>query len=108
MIFILLTIVYATCFFQLFSMQPLFYSREWHFSKPAIGTLMALNGILICIIEMVLIHKLEGRRHPLRYISIGIILVGAGFVLLKAGKDATRFVAECRKLRFWDRAGAER
>lgn len=43
---------------------------------------MALNGILIVIIEMVLIHRLEGRRHALYYISTGVILVGAGFVIL--------------------------
>lgn len=80
--FIVLVILYATCFFQLFTMQPLFYKTVWHFSERVIGSLMAMNGILICIIEMVLIHNLEGRRHPLRYISIGIILVGLGFVLL--------------------------
>ncbi len=34
--------------------------------------------------------------------------VDDGFVLLKGGKDCATFVAECRKLRFWDRAGAER
>lgn len=80
--FIILVILYATCFFQLFTMQPLFYNAVWHFSKRTIGSLMAMNGILICMIEVVLIHNLEGRRHPLKYISIGIILVGAGFVML--------------------------
>lgn len=82
MTFIILVILYATCFFQLFTMQPLFYKTVWHFSERVIGSLMALNGILICVIEMVLIHNLEGRRHALRYISLGIILVGTGFVLL--------------------------
>jgi catalase len=32
----------------------------------------------------------------------------AGFILLNGVKDCTTFVEECRKLRFWDRAGAER
>jgi predicted MFS family arabinose efflux permease len=81
-VFIVLVILYATCFFQLFTMQPLFYKTIWHFSERVIGSLMAMNGILICVIEMVLIHNLEGRWHPLRYISIGILLVGSGFVLL--------------------------
>ncbi|WP_165251490.1 catalase [Paludisphaera soli] len=31
-----------------------------------------------------------------------------GFVPLKAAADAQAFVAACRKVRFWDRAGAER
>jgi catalase len=31
-----------------------------------------------------------------------------GFVILKTAKDCERFVTECRKIRFWDRANAER
>jgi catalase len=31
-----------------------------------------------------------------------------GFVLLRAGKDCAAFVERCRKLRFWEREGAER
>lgn len=80
--FIILVVLYATSFFQLFTMEPLFYKTVWHFNERVIGSLMAMNGVLICVIEMVLTHNLEGRRHPLRYISIGVILVGAGFVLL--------------------------
>jgi catalase len=34
--------------------------------------------------------------------------IDAGFILLTGAKDCTRFVEECRKLRFWHRAGAER
>jgi catalase len=34
--------------------------------------------------------------------------VDDGFVLLEAAKDCGTFVTECRKLRFWDRPGAER
>jgi len=82
LIFIALIVLFATCFFQLFTMQPVFYKTQWLFNERTIGFLMALNGILIVIIEMVLIHKIEGRRHPLNYISVGVILVGAGFVLL--------------------------
>src|SRR6202012_1135386 len=61
LIFILLTTLFAACFFQLFTMQPLFYKTVWHFNERIIGALMAMNGILICVIEMVLIHNLEGR-----------------------------------------------
>lgn len=82
LVFILAVALFATCFFQLFTMQPLFYKAVWLFNERTIGFLMALNGILIVIIEMVLIHRLEGRRHALNYISIGVLLVGAGFVIL--------------------------
>lgn len=82
LLFIALVVLFATCFFQLFTMQPLFYKMVWQFNVKFIGFLMALNGILIVIIEMVLIHRLEGRRHALKYISTGVILVGIGFVIL--------------------------
>jgi len=80
--FILLVIVFASCFFQLFTMQSLFYKTQWHFSEQFIGILMGVNGLLIVCFEMVIIHNLEGKRHPLRYISMGVILTGAGFLLL--------------------------
>ncbi|MCE9531213.1 MAG: catalase, partial [Planctomycetes bacterium] len=40
--------------------------------------------------------------------AVGAESVDDGFVLLENGKDCTSFVTECRKLRFWERTGAER
>ncbi len=82
LIFIGLVILFAICFFQLFTMQPLFYKTQWHFNEQLIGLIMGLNGLIIVCFEMVIIHNLEGKKHPLRYVSLGIILVGIGFVLL--------------------------
>jgi predicted MFS family arabinose efflux permease len=82
LVFIGLLILYATCFFQIFTMQPLFYKTQWHFTEQFIGGLMGINGVLIVMFEMIIVHNFEGKRHPLRYIYIGILLVGAGFVLL--------------------------
>ena len=81
LLFIVLTTLFASCFFQLFTMQPVFFKTVWHFDEQFIGILMALNGLLIVVTEMVLIHKLEGKRTPLSYIAIGVLLVGAGFSL---------------------------
>ena len=82
LVFIVSVVLFATCFFQLFTMQPLFYKTVWLFNERVIGFLMAFNGILIVAVEMVIIHKLEGRRHPLYYIIYGVLLTGMGFVLL--------------------------
>ena len=80
--FILLTMFFASCFFQIFTnLSPYFFS-ELHFSKPLIGYLLAVNGIIIAIVEMVLIYKLEGRRKNLDYIFIGILMVGMAFLML--------------------------
>ena len=82
LLFILLATLFATCFFQFFIMQPVFYKIQWHFNERFIGFLLALNGILIVLIEMILINWLEGKRHALTYIISGILVTGAGFVLL--------------------------
>lgn len=81
LLFLLFTAMFATCFFHFFTIQPVFFKTQWHFSERFIGTLMSMNGLLIILIEMVLVHKLDGRRHPLVYIPLGVLLMGAGFAL---------------------------
>lgn len=80
--FIVCAILFATCFFHVFTMQPLYYKGPWHFNEFFIGLLMGINGLLIVIFEMVIIHNLENKRHPLNYICVGSLVIGAGFVLL--------------------------
>jgi len=80
--FILCSTLFAMCFFQFFIMEPVFYKIQWHFSERFIGILMALNGILIGVVEMVFIHNLEGKRNGLIYIITGVLMGAFGFVLL--------------------------
>jgi predicted MFS family arabinose efflux permease len=80
--FIILTIVFATCFLQLFGMQPVYLKSEWKITEQQIGLLMAENGLIIAFIEMILVHKIEGRRHNLFYITNGILCIGLAYVLL--------------------------
>jgi predicted MFS family arabinose efflux permease len=80
--FIFLSTIFGLCFFQFFIMEPVFYKLNWHLGERLIGALLALNGILIVIIEMVLINYLEGKRHALTYIVWGVLITGTGFVLL--------------------------
>jgi predicted MFS family arabinose efflux permease len=80
--FALITMLFACCFFQLFNNLPVYFSKELHFSKPFIGILMAANGIIIALVEMVLIYKLEGKRKNMIYITLGVFMVGLSFLLL--------------------------
>jgi predicted MFS family arabinose efflux permease len=82
LLFIVLSTLFGICFFQFFIMQPVFFKIEWHFSERLIGELMALNGILIAVIEMVMVHQLEGKRNGMIYIICGVLLGGVGYVLL--------------------------
>jgi predicted MFS family arabinose efflux permease len=74
--------MFACCFFQLFNNLPVFFKKDLHFSKPFIGLLMAANGVIIALVEMVMIYKLEGKRKHMTYISFGVSLVGLAFLLL--------------------------
>ncbi|MBL7757825.1 MAG: MFS transporter [Chitinophagaceae bacterium] len=80
--FIFVTFLFASCFFQLFSNLSAYFRNELKLSEPFIGALMALNGILIALIEMALVYRLEGRRRNLSYITVGVALCGLAFFTL--------------------------
>ncbi|WP_448697920.1 MDR family MFS transporter [Mucilaginibacter sp. AW1-3] len=82
LVFILLQFVFAMCFFQIFTMEPVFYKEQWHLSERFIGGLMAFSGTMITVLEMVLINNLEGKRHNLQFTAIGVLIVGSSFILL--------------------------
>jgi predicted MFS family arabinose efflux permease len=80
--FILLTILFAMCFFQVFMNMPVYYRNELHFSERQIGVINGINGVLIAIVEVVLVFKLEGRRSNMYYVYRGVVLVGISFCIL--------------------------
>jgi predicted MFS family arabinose efflux permease len=82
LLFILLTILFACCFFQLFTNLNAYYKIALHFNERFIGLIGALNGVMIAIVEMVMVFKLEGRRSSVFYISRGIFLVGVAYIML--------------------------
>lgn len=79
--FIILTIMFSYSFFQLFTTMPVFYRKELHLTEFYIGLIMAFNGVLIALFEMVIIHNIEGKRHVLQYIMIGVALTGFSFIM---------------------------
>jgi len=82
LLFLLLGTCFFICFYEFMIIEPAFYKLDWHFNERFIGVLMALNGLLIALFEMVLVHNLEGKRHGFVYIIAGITAGVAGFVLL--------------------------
>ncbi len=82
LVFILITMFFAACFFQLFTNLPVFFKKDLHLSEPYVGLVMAMNGILIALVEMVLVYKLEGRKQNIEMITIGVTIVGMSFLLL--------------------------
>lgn len=80
--FIGCTILFAGCFFQLFTILPVYYKKVLHMPEYMIGLLMTLNGVIITLFEMVLVFKLEGKKENLFYIFNGVLVVTLSFLLL--------------------------
>src|SRR5450755_2230565 len=80
--FIVLVFLFALCFFQLFTTIPVLFKEQFHLSVWFIGMVMALNGLIIALFEMITIFTLEGRRPSLHFISIGVMLVCVAFLIL--------------------------
>ena len=72
----------ALCFLQMFSLLPVFFKEQLLLSKPVVGLVLALNGLIIVVVEMVLVFKLEGKRSPVQYISAGAFLIGLSYLVL--------------------------
>lgn len=80
--FVVLTIFSAISFFQLFVTVPLFFETQLHLSKDIIGYLMAMNGILIAILEMPTVFLLEKKNYNLEISAIGVLIMGLSFWIL--------------------------
>jgi MFS family permease len=80
--FLLLNAVFATCFFLMFRVVPVFYKEIWHMDEALIGAVLAINGIIIALFEMVMISKIENKRSPKFYIALGVLIVALSFAVL--------------------------
>jgi predicted MFS family arabinose efflux permease len=83
--FIGLQVLFAVCFFQLFTTIPLYFKDGLHINEFWIGILMAMNGIIIALFEMVIVFKLEGRRPYLRLMAYGTLIMAVSFFVLNLG-----------------------
>lgn len=85
--FVLLTTVFATCFFLMFRVVPVFYKQEWHIDEAVIGLILGVNGAMIALLEMILVSKIENKRSPKFYIVTGVLIVSVSFAFLMIPKS---------------------
>ena len=82
---IFLTVVFLMgfIFLQLFTTMPLYYKGVHALSEVEIGLIMALNGFLIFLLEMPLIHYIEKKLfNKLKIISWSLALFALSFLIL--------------------------
>jgi predicted MFS family arabinose efflux permease len=92
LLFIFLTILFGFCFFQMFSTVPKYFRDNLFLSETYIGFVMALNGLLIVVIEMVLVYRLEGKKKPLVFSTIGTFICAIAFLSLLLPMEAKPLV----------------
>ena len=80
--FILLSTVFIICAFLVFRVVPVFFKEVWKIDEFMIGLILGLNGIIIALFEMVMIHKIEKKRSPIFFIVVGVFFIAACFLVL--------------------------
>jgi MFS family permease len=73
-------LILGTIFVQVFNTWPIYLKATLGLSEPDIGTLLALNALLIVLVEMPLIHRIE-KKNPMGIISLGAFLLFFGFTI---------------------------
>ncbi|MBS1921612.1 MAG: MFS transporter [Bacteroidetes bacterium] len=86
--FMLCVLLVAFCFLMLFSMVPVYFKDKMHLNESFIGMILGMNGLIIVLVEMVLVYKIEGRRHMMTYISLGAFCIGMAYLTLNIGSMA--------------------
>ncbi|WP_231374055.1 MDR family MFS transporter [Aureivirga marina] len=74
---ILIVFLMAITFLQLFSILPLYYRNAYQLEEWEIGLFMSLNGMLIFLLEMPLIHYIEKKlisKVKMTILSLGMML----------------------------------
>jgi len=82
MYFIGLQLLFAICFFQLFTTIPLYFKEGLYINEFWIGVIMAMNGIIIALFEMVIVFKLEGRLPYLKLMTYGTVIMAVSYFVL--------------------------
>lgn len=82
MIFTGFMLLFAFCFFQLFTTVPLYFKEGLKLDEFWIGVIMSMNGIVIALFEMVIVFKLEGTKPYLKLMMYGTLLLALSYCML--------------------------
>ena len=78
------TFLMALISFQWLYAGPLFLAADYQFTESQIGLVLAINPVLIVLLEMVLVRKLRGKA-PLPWIALSGLILACGIGLLPFG-----------------------
>lgn len=73
----------GVAFMQFFGSVPVYLKEKLGYSEGQIGSLIAINGLMIVIMEMPLLHKAGQRYRSLPLIAVGYAMLGLSYVFLQ-------------------------
>nr|HMP29850.1 MFS transporter [Saprospiraceae bacterium] len=82
LIFIGMVILYGFCFLQLLTSIPVHFAEDFKYSESKVGVLLALNGLLVFVLEMPIISKLESYKSLKKMMAIGSSLMVVAYMCL--------------------------
>jgi predicted MFS family arabinose efflux permease len=85
LLLMLVVIVWGSVFVQLLSTFPLYMRGVYNLAEDQIGRLLAVNTLLIVLLEMALMEKIRARSQT-QMINLSFILLGLGFALMPLGR----------------------
>jgi predicted MFS family arabinose efflux permease len=77
---VLLQTVTGTVLFQFFGALPVFLKHDLGFGESDVGRALALNSVLIILLEMQLVRRVE-HKQPLALVALGSLGIGLGYGL---------------------------
>ncbi len=80
--FLLISALSTIVFVQFTSVIPVFFKEEALLSEFYIGIILAMNGLLITLVEMPLVYKLEKVQQLLKIILVGFLFMGGCYLVL--------------------------
>lgn len=91
---LLITItLFATCFFLMFRVVPVFLKQEWQLNEALIGIVLGINGVVVALFEMVMISKIENKKSPGYYVVWGTIILSCAFACFLIRSDLPVWIA---------------
>jgi predicted MFS family arabinose efflux permease len=80
LVFIFSTFIGACAFMQIMWTIPAFFKEIYGWNAAVIGSVAAINGITVMLVEMPLIFNIENKKSKLWFVRFGIMLYGLSYI----------------------------
>lgn len=82
LLFTFITFLGALSFMQIVWTVPQFFKTIHHWNEFYIGCISAVNGFVVMLTEMAIVHRIENRLQPVKIIKIGLFIYAFSYILL--------------------------